>query len=239
MKGRARVIATADGIAVLRSEAPLALRETPSGVFLVGTAAGPIGGDDVTIEIDVAAGAGLTIRSAAAMVALPGTTGVPSRLTIRAIVAGSLRWLPEPSVAAAGCDHVVETMIQIADGGSVEWREELVLGREGERPGKWRASLQADLGGKPLLRHVLAIGSDGWDGPAVIGAARATGSILLAGDNAPASGAVAAEGYAVLPLAASGILITAVASDAVDLRALLDRAKSRVDSRESQALETP
>ncbi|MGH9281089.1 MAG: hypothetical protein ACRD12_23765 [Acidimicrobiales bacterium] len=56
----------------LRSQAPLVLRPTPDGVYLVGGAAGPLGGDTVTIEVDVRPGARLTMWSAAASVARPG-----------------------------------------------------------------------------------------------------------------------------------------------------------------------
>ncbi|MDX6338559.1 MAG: urease accessory protein, partial [Streptosporangiaceae bacterium] len=51
-------------ITVLRSDGPLALRETPLGVYLVGTAAGPLGGYDLTLDIDVGPGSCLVIRSA-------------------------------------------------------------------------------------------------------------------------------------------------------------------------------
>jgi urease accessory protein len=38
-----------------------------------------------------------------------------------------------------------------------------------------------NLDGHPLYRHELAVGpdADGWNGPAVLGTARATGSVLL------------------------------------------------------------
>ena len=67
---------------MLRSDGPLALRETPRGVYLVGTAAGPLGGDDLALDIDVGPGACLVIRSAAAMLLLPGPEGGESALRI-------------------------------------------------------------------------------------------------------------------------------------------------------------
>ncbi len=209
----------------------MALRETPLGVYLVGTAAGPIGGDEVMLEIEITEGADLTIRSAAAMIALPGPPGARSRLTVRANVAGRLRWLPEPSIAARGCDHIVDVRLRIGEGGRVEWRDELVLGRDGEPPGAWTSFLSADHDEAPLLRQSIAIGANGWDGPAVAGDSRAIGSILLAGETYP--GPVAGKGFAVLPLAGRGALVTAVAENALTLRARLDQARGPVVSRES------
>jgi hypothetical protein len=72
LTARAAVASRADAagrsrVTVLRSDGPLALRETPLGVYLVGTAAGPLGGDDLALDIDVGPGACLMIRSAAGM----------------------------------------------------------------------------------------------------------------------------------------------------------------------------
>ena len=228
MKGRGHIVATRDGIAALRSDAPLAFRETADGLFMVGTAAGPIGGDDVTIEIEVAAGATLTLRSAAAALARPGRSGEPSRLRVHAAVAGTLRWLPAPSIAARGCRHIVEVHLSVTGEGHVEWRDELILGRDDEEPGEWTGSMRADVDGTPLLRQTLAIGADGWRGPAVLAGAKAVGGILVSGERAPA--AVAGEGYAVMPLAGPGTLISAVAPDALTLAAHLDHAKRNICS---------
>ena len=60
---------------MLRSQAPLILRQTPEAVYLVGGAAGPLGGDVLELRIDVRAGATLRLRTAAAAVALPGRDG--------------------------------------------------------------------------------------------------------------------------------------------------------------------
>ena len=96
-------------VTVLRSDGPLALRATPGGVYLVGAAAGPVGGDDLALEVDVGPGTTLVLRSAAASVLLPGPHGDVSRLRIRARVAagGRLDYGLQPAVAAAGCDHYV------------------------------------------------------------------------------------------------------------------------------------
>ena len=237
MKARACATVEADGtgatrFVTLRSAAPLLLRPTSHALYLVGGAGGPLGGDELELELDVRPGACLTLRTSAASVLLPGARpGAPSLLTIRARVGagGTLRWLPEPAVAAANCVHRVRTELTLGSGSRLVWREEVVLGREGEPPGSWRSELAVDIGPRPLLRHALALGTGvpGWDGPAVVGRAKAVGSVLLVDprwSDAPA--ALALDDAAVLPLAGPGVLVTALADDALALRARLDAASA-------------
>ena len=75
-------------------------------LYLMGTAGGPHGGDDLSTEVVVAPGTELTVRSVAATVALPGD-GSRSQHRMRVDVGegATLRWMPEPLVAAAGCHH--------------------------------------------------------------------------------------------------------------------------------------
>ena len=157
LTARAAVAARADGtgrtrVTVLRSDGPLALRETPLGVYLIGTAAGPLGGDDLALDIDVGPGSRLVIRSAAGMLLLPGPHGGRSALAIRARVGpgGHLDFAPQPTVAAAGCDHRASAEIELAAGATLRWREEIVLGRHGEHPGRCTSRLDVTLAGAPL-----------------------------------------------------------------------------------------
>ena len=106
LTARAAVASRADAtgrtrVTVLRSDGPLALRETPLGVYLVGTAAGPLGGDDLALDIDVGPGSRLVIRSAAGVLLLPGPHGGVSALRISARVGpgGRLDYAPQPTVA--------------------------------------------------------------------------------------------------------------------------------------------
>jgi urease accessory protein len=70
---------------VLSSQVPLVLRRTPDAVYLVGGAAGPLGGDDLTLTIDVRHGATLRVRTATAAVtasaAVPALPGCGSTAT--------------------------------------------------------------------------------------------------------------------------------------------------------------
>ena len=231
MIARARVVAEPDGrggsrLIGLRSCAPLLVRPTPAGVYLVGGAAGPIGGDELLLEVVVEAGAVLTLRTAAASLVLSGPGPAPSRSTIEARVesGGLLRWLPEPLVAAAGCRHRASARIELDGRAALVWREEIALGRHGEQPGSLSARVAVDVAGRPVLRQELAVGEGylGWDGPAVTGGRRAVGSVVVADPAfaaSPPPPAVLEGGHAaVLPLAGPAAQVTAVGIDAPELR---------------------
>lgn len=169
----------------LRCEPPLTLRMADDGLYLVGTTAGPVGGDRLSLAIDVGPGARLHLRSAAATLVMPGPDGVASTTTTTARVAGgaALRWSPQPIVLVGGCDHRTEARIELARGGSLMWREETVLGRHREGTGSLLQRLRIDRDGLPLLRSDLAVGPR-WpasDGPARLAGFGAVGSLVLVG----------------------------------------------------------
>ncbi|MFF5294733.1 urease accessory protein UreD [Paractinoplanes globisporus] len=236
MRAVARIVAEADGrggtrLAVLRGESPLLPRRTggSSGagvtVHLVGGAAGPLRGDDLRVEVTVGAGAHLTVRSVAAQLALPGRAGLPpSRLVVHAEVAGELRWLPEPLIAAAGCDHHARTHVEVAEGGTLLWREDLVCGRHAEPTGTVSLSTTIRYAGATLYRHELAVAPD-TGSPAVLGRYRALGT-LVAAPALPATVLPATfrttSSAAIMPLAGQGFLATAVGEDIREVRAALD-----------------
>jgi urease accessory protein len=240
MRASARIVAETDGrggtrLAVLRGESPLLLRRTGSRagidrrgvtVHLVGGAAGPLRGDDLRLEIEVGSGARLDVRSVAASLALPGRADEPpSRLEIRAAVAdgGSLSWLPEPLIAAAGCHHLAVTSVLVAAGGTLIWRDDLVCGRHGEQSGDVRTDTTIRYDGVTLYRHELSVGpgAPGWSGAAVLGGGRAVGSVVLVGPSLPAA-AVLGGDAAIMPLAGPGMLAAAVGADIRVVRAALD-----------------
>ena len=214
----------ADGgtrLPVLSSQVPLVLRRTPDAVYVVGGAAGPLGGDDLRLTIDVGAAASLRVRTAAASVALPGVSGEESALLVTARVGpgARLEYLPEPVVVADGARHRVEVHVSLAADATLVVRDELILGRYGERGGSIVTRMRVDLDGTPLLRHELAVsGTDEASlGPAILAGHRAIGSLLMAGagDHPPAA---VSDGVAIMPLAGPGVLITALAPDALTLR---------------------
>jgi urease accessory protein len=228
MKARARVVAGPDGrggtrLVELYGEAPLLPRRTgPAQVHLVGGAAGPLGGDQLRLELTVQDGACLTVRTVAAAVALPGPGPSTLDLVVRVGAGAALRWLPEPLVAAAGCDHVAASTVELAASARLVWREELVLGRSGEAPGDVRTSLHVRHDGRALLHQELAAGprAAGYAGAAVLGGARTHGSILVVDpdwtEGPPAE--VVTEDGARLVLPGPAVLATALAPDGWALR---------------------
>jgi len=233
MRATAAIEAVPDGrggtrLAMLRDEPPLLLRRTgPSTVHLVGGAAGPLGGDRVTLSIRVGPGAVLRIRSAAASVALPGSG--TSTLDIMVVVGagGTLDWQPEPLIAARSCDHAVSSTVELDEGASLVWRDELVCGRHGEPPGDAVLATSVSLGGQPLYVHQLAVGpsAPGWDSPFVLGGGRAVGSLLVvdpsfAGGAGPATRSLG-PAAAVMALAGPAVLVQAVGTDLREVRRLL------------------
>ena len=171
----------------LRSAPPISLRDTPVGLYLVASGAGPVGGDDLRLDIDVRCGASLVVRSAAASMVLPGPSGETSSMRLQMQVSGSLRWEPEPTVLVAGCDHRALTTINLGATAKLAWREVVVLGRHGEATGSLLQRLHVDRGGAPLLRTELPVGPrwPGAEGPAGTDGALVVTSLLVVGLDEP------------------------------------------------------
>ncbi|GAA2205708.1 urease accessory protein UreD [Nonomuraea monospora] len=205
----------------LASAPPLTLRQTgPHTVHLISTAAGPLGGDRLALDLDVAPRTTLNLGSVAATLVLPGEGTSELLVTARVGAGATLRFAPEPTVLAAGCDHRLLVRLTLEGDAAVLWREEIVFGRHGEPSGRCHARFDATRDGVPLLRQEFTVGDPELDASsAVYGAARCVGTTFV---TAQVKEAAVAEGVAVLPLAAPGTLVSALAADAVQLRARLE-----------------
>jgi urease accessory protein len=217
---------------------PVAFRATPEAVYLVGTAACPVGDDQVQVDVRVQAGATLAVRSAASTIAW-ASTGSSIDVNVSVEAGGSLDWHLQPLIASAKCHLTQRARVRLGTGARLRWAEEIALGRHSEGPGWLDLRLDVDIDEAPLLRHqlVLGPGSPGWDGPAVLGGNRAIGFVLLAGTDAHSAGAriqpagtgthparqTAGPGWAVMPLESDGTLVTAVGRDLLDMRTALAR----------------
>jgi urease accessory protein len=203
------------------SAPPVTFRAAGGAVYVVGTAAGPLGEDDVRVQVRVAAGGELRLRSAAATIVYAGRSSRQA-FDIAVGPGASLDWRPEPLIATTGCHHLQDVSVSLAEGASVDWTEEVVLGRHGEAPGEVELRLSVDSGGRPLLRHHLVVGRPGWDGPAVLGAARATGLRLLAGPGVSPAGSGGPGdvglGWAWMDLDGPGRLLVAFGADLAQMR---------------------
>jgi urease accessory protein len=163
----------------LRGQAPQLLRLTdpgrtggPARVHLLGGAAGPLGGDQWNLCVDVAARAHLGVASVAATLAQPGPSGARSHAVVRARVAdeASLHWWPQPLIAVAGCDHHLDCRIEVATTARVVWVDEVVWGRTGEPGGRLVMRQRLVRDDTVLIDHELHVGPEvhgpGWHGPA-------------------------------------------------------------------------
>ncbi|MFI8436931.1 urease accessory protein UreD [Streptomyces sp. NPDC079020] len=245
VRATARIVAVTDAggatvLPVLESGGPLALRRTRAAggpgarVTVVGAMSAPLGGDRLTVEARVEAGARLTVDSAAATVALPGTgpEDEPAGYTVELSVGegAELRWLPEQLISAHGSELHMATRVELAATARLVLREEQILGRHGESTGTLATRLTVRRAGRPLLDQQLAFGPGapgGWDGPAVLGGHRAVGQLLVVDpefDAVPARPRLFGDTAALTPLAGPAVLVTAVAADARLLRCVLDEA---------------
>lgn len=242
VRATARISARADGrggtsLPLLEGDGPLALRRiradgSEARVLLVGAMSGPLGGDHFTVEAEVGERARLHVGSAAATIALPGQHKGEARYGVRLHVAdgGELCWLPEQLISAGGSDLYVSSRIELDRGARLVFREEQVLGRVGEEPGRFSSRLAVRFGGRPLLDQELACGPGapgGWDGPAVLAGFRALGQLVVVRpefERELPQARLLGECAALTPLAGPAVLVTALAPDGLRLRRVLDEA---------------
>ena len=141
-------------------EPPLTLRqvrgEDPGRceLRLVGTAAGPLAGDNLSLSLRLAAGARATLRATGASVA-QGRGGGAAALSFRVDLAAGASLVADPGALVVCAGSRVDVRLSLALGAraAVQWHELVVLGRTGEAPG--RVTLRWDVTrlGRPVLRQ--------------------------------------------------------------------------------------
>ncbi|MGY2005413.1 urease accessory protein UreD [Nocardia gipuzkoensis] len=208
MRTQLRIVATTAALPEIHASGGLSARRTGSNtVHLIGTAATPLGGDELDIVIAVAPGAELVVRSVAATIALPGAATPLSsgRWHLEVGSGATLDFDPEPMVVAGGARHHTVTTIRLASGARLRMRERVQVGRVGENGGEWQGDLIADVDDMPLLRHRLALGA-GTPADDALAAPRALESELVY----PGECAATTTGLTQtrLPLAAGGSFFT-------------------------------
>ncbi|WP_166434085.1 urease accessory protein UreD [Roseovarius spongiae] len=231
-------------IQTLRSDGPLVLRKSnPKGseplthrrpdvarVALAAGTAGPLGGDDYALDVQVGAGSTMVLQEVSAMLILPGLEGAKSQMsiTVRVEAGATFVWLAEPIIAAHRCNHRHDVRVALASDARMISREETLLGRHGEPAGDLTSRLRVTRDGAPLYDQQVAFGParDGWNGAAVLDRNRAVGSVIAVDPGwteAPPPAHPYHETAALTPLAGPGVAIGAVATDSLSLRRLLMR----------------
>jgi urease accessory protein len=146
----------------LFSEPPLTLRQVHSddpacaSLCLVGSAAGPLAGDVLSLALDLGQRACAELTATGATIA-QGHGSRPGRLGTEITLAAesSLRADPGPLIVCADGTVEVDLTIELDPTATLNWREVLVLGRTGEAPGAARLRWQVRRAGRPLLRQTI------------------------------------------------------------------------------------
>lgn len=179
----------------------------PDTVHMIGTAATPLGGDELRIEINVGAGARLSVFSVAASVALPSRDQRESfaEWVFHVEDGGQLTFDPEPMIVASDAIHHTSTSVVFASTSSLMFRERVQIGRTSERAGRWSSTMRTEIDGRPHLRHRVELGS-GTVGHDALSAPMALASSLVYPDERAAH--TIGGGLVRMPLAAGGSLTT-------------------------------
>lgn len=208
-----------DVVVDCRSDPPISIRPTPDRVLIVGCAAAPVGGDEMSLDVVVGPGAQVQMGTAAATMIWPGRGGEVSRQITRLVIAdgAGVEWLPEPQVPVAGCRHESRIEVELAATASLVLVEEVALGRSGEQPGRVSTVVRVCRDGRPLIHHgeELGPGVPGWGSAVHVGDLRHVITAVVVGREIgdPRCEVGDDASAALLPVAPDAALLLAAAVD--------------------------
>ena len=212
-----------------RAQAPLSVRRCGGRVLIASSAAMPVGGDELALDIDVGRGARADIGSVAAGMVWPGVGGVASKMTTTARVAADGRldlWL-EPTISVVASRHRMITRVEMAPTASARVVEEVVLGRSGEVSGDLTLSVRVERDGRALVHHQEQFGPDaiGARSSVGVGGARHVLSAVLVGVDAGRSRVLVdnARAGAWLPMSDDVVVVMAAGHDRPAVLDLVER----------------
>jgi urease accessory protein len=217
----------------LAGDGPLTVRPTGTAenarVHLVAGVFGPLGGDVLTLNVTVGAGAELEVAGVAATLVLPSRDAQPSRMLIHVEVAAGARLvltLP-PTVVAKGATHTIDTRVSLGPDAHLVLREETIRGRTNEAGGDVRLLTRIDSASWPVTRQDLqlkgAVGGP-WH-PRVVGSLIVIGPNLKPPDELPPIDDIASTraraAWLTLP-GGAGYQLAALGADPLAVAQLLD-----------------
>jgi urease accessory protein len=172
-----------DGSVVARGAlavAPYWCRWDGDTLWLVGSAATPVGEDDITLDLHVAEGVRATVRSVAATI-IYAARGEGTRMTTRLHVAAgaSLTWQPEPVIVTARARHRTVMTADVAAGGALVVDELVVLGRSEEVAGRYVSVTDLRRDGLQTCLTSFDTALPGWSGPGGTAGAKVVGTRLV------------------------------------------------------------
>jgi urease accessory protein len=211
-------------------QAPLTLRQVRSddsdvcALCLVGTAAGPLAGDDLTLELILRTGAQATLQAAGAGLA-QGTGGTRTMRTTVGLHAGAqLVARAAPLIVARGGRIDVAVSIDLAADAAIDWQELIVLGRTGEAPGAATVRWDVIRAGRPVLRQYVDLADPvlaNWRG--MVNGARVLATRLVVDPSQAARTVVHSPLAVTARLDEHSSLTTVLGDDAAAVHALLRR----------------
>jgi urease accessory protein len=131
-------------------------------LLVVSSAAAPVGGDQLALDVEVGPRATADIGTVAATVVWPASVPATSTMTTTIDVAagGRLVWQPCPTISVRGSDHIATTTVRLAADATATIVEEIALGRHGEQSGALELRLRVERDGAALVHHVERFGPD-------------------------------------------------------------------------------
>ncbi len=230
MRARTRaVIAPGAVLQQLSCQPPLTLRQVHSddpdtcALCLVGTAAGPLPGDVLDLEIVLSARAKATLRAAGATLA-QGSGGAPSQVNVRVELGAGAHLDADLGalIVAAGASVQVALELTLAADATLAWRETIVLGRSAEEPGAATVRWDVTRGGRPVLRQTIDLAEPALArSPGMLAGRRVLATALVVG-RSPAQTMVHSPTAVVQVLADGSALATVLAADAATAQRELD-----------------
>lgn len=227
----------------LHSRPPLTVRRVRSAeadtcsLCMVGSAAGPLAGDDLQLRLVLEPGARARLRATGATLAQggPGQPGSRVAHLVHLGAGAALDARPGPLVVCAGARTDVGLQIVLGPDATLIWREVVVLGRAGQPP-TGAVRLRWDVtrdGGAPLLRQRLDLAGGtgapdpGWRG--LLRGRRVLSSCLVVQPGAGARTVVESATAVAQPLASDACLITVLADDAEQAEVSVDLLLTRLN----------
>lgn len=210
---------------------PLTLRQVHSDtpgrleLRLVGTAAGPLAGDDLSMSLQLRPGARATLGATGASLAQGRNGHGAGKLSIRVDLGDGSDLVADPGALIVCQGGHVDVRLELALGLDVtlEWRELIVLGRTGEPAGAATLRWEVTRAGRPVLRQFVDLADPAWTAWAGLTARRRVLACALLADPAGTPRTVVASPTAVAQrLADQTLLVTVLGDDAATAARELD-----------------
>ena len=240
MKAHTRAVVHPGGrLGELHCTPPLTLRRVHAdrpdvcALCLVGSAAGPLAGDELIAELTVTPDARATLTATGAAIA-QGRGGPSASLAWRVELGRRAQLVadPGPLIVCEGSRVDVEVTIDLAPDSHLEWRELVVLGRSTDAvPGTATIGWDVTRAARPLLRQHVALGGADLGTLGGAGGHRVLATTLLTGPDVAARTVVHSRTSVAQRLDEHSVLLTVLGDNAADVTRTLGELRAESSSR--------